>query len=188
MMIEMKTVNKKTATHRKVIRRLFQMIPYMKFSVSRYVRSARFPLLGILFILSAGCDQLDKSIASNILRVGVTSPKGILSDVALKLPPSDYICVLGPYTRRIVTKTEVSNEVNAYLSALDFQGDEGHWILVYGVPGNWKHEQISLRKVELFHVATTDGSQADSVCGQANAVRLIQYAPGVVSFIAKDKK
>jgi len=73
--------------------------------------------------------SLKQSYIQNNLEIGQTLH---LSD--LTKSAEGTVCVLYPYSDRVVDSVTQSARINAYLKARDYRGDEGHWEFVVVEP------------------------------------------------------
>lgn len=145
--------------------------------------------LGVLSLfLTAGCGKKTQSIFDAISQMSLTDSKGVSVDMGLKLPSSQYVCILGPYTSRVDINTDVSKDLNIYLNKLDFRGAEGSWTFVVGSINAWSHEQISRTGIELMPLRADDGRVRDSICGLTSSIRIVKTTQIKVYFLNSEKK
>ncbi len=142
----------------------------------------------VLLLVFYSASQSHLPIATKLLSLKTVKENSLTVSSALELPDGAYICVLGPYTRRIDAEGIYSNEINALLSTGEFLGDEGHWTFVYGQSGKWKAEKIQRRIVDLDDFKSVNAKKFNSVCGYANSIQISKPSKDKVLVELKEKK
>lgn len=149
---------------------------------------------GVLIIILINSELIKKYINDNkstltlldiIMKLELTPIDGIPVNIALNIPPKNYICILYPYVSRVEFNTAFESDVNNFLSMKKYLGDEGNWTLIHGVGGKWILELIPRKKIELDQLRFNNNKKLDSMCGEANSIKLIKLLEKKVNFIGK---
>jgi hypothetical protein len=144
-------------------------------------------LFTVFVILLMACSGPNQPIVSKLLALELTGSTALSLSSALGLADTTYVCVLGPYTRRIDTQNSFANEINLYLSTDEYLGDEGHWTIIYGSAGSWTAEKIQRRKIDMGSFKPPGGKILDSVCGFADTIYMRKTNKTTALFNFKDK-
>jgi hypothetical protein len=142
----------------------------------------------VIFLFIYACSKSNQPVADKLLSLKTIEGSSLTVSSALGMPEESYVCILGPYTRRIDPDDAHSKEVNIFLSTDEFLGEEGHWTFLYGQSAKWTAEKIQRRVVELDSFKSINAKKFNSVCSYADRMQISKSSQDKVFFSSMEKK